>query len=126
MNDDGHREVPVFFFVSSWDMGEKVMINEVNRAVPGSMRLIDIRKKPDEHQIPGSERYSGEALANAEALPFNKSEKVVIYCGSGNSCSVLADELRAKGYDTAALEGGYAAWKDADFPVEDISKLRDV
>lgn len=107
-------------------MGEKVMIDDVNRAVPGSMRLIDIRKKPDDHQIPGSERYSGEALANAEQLPFQKGENVVIYCGSGNSCSVLAEQLRAKGYNASALEGGYAAWKDAELPLEPLSEVRDV
>ena len=89
--------------------------------------LIDIRKKPDEMQIPGSVRYSGEALENAVELPFLKDEHVVLYCGSGNSCSRVAQTLREKGYDNAeALEGGYAAWKDAGLPLEPIAELRNV
>lgn len=94
---------------------------------PAVTKIIDIRKKPDEMQIPGSVRYSGEALENAEQLPFGKDEHVVLYCGSGNSCSRVAQTLREKGYERAeALEGGYAAWKDAGLPLEPITELRSV
>jgi rhodanese-related sulfurtransferase len=100
-------------------------IDDVKNAKPGSLKLIDIRKKPDEQQIPGSVRYSGEALENADELPFSKDEHVVLYCGSGNSCSRIAHTLRERGYRNAqALEGGYAAWKDAGLPVEPIGELR--
>lgn len=86
--------------------------------------IIDIRKKPDEMQIPGSRRYSGEELETAEQLPFSKDEHVVLYCGSGNSCSRVAQTLREKGYANAeALEGGYAAWKEAGLPLEPITEL---
>lgn len=89
------------------------------------MLLIDIRKKPDENQIPGSVRYDGEQLAASADLPFEKAQHVVLYCGSGNSCSRIAAELRERGYVNAeALEGGYAAWKDAGLPVEPISEQR--
>lgn len=107
-------------------MPEKMTVDQVNDAVPSSVRIIDIRKKPDGYQIPGSERYSGEELANAPHLPFDKNENVVLYCGSGNSCSVLAQQLRAKGYNTSALEGGYTAWKDAELPLENITDVREV
>ena len=86
------------------------------------VRIIDIRKKPDNRQIPGSERYDGEALSSAEFLPFHFDDKLVIYCGSGNSCSVLAEELRDRGYNARALEGGYAAWKEAGLPTEPIGE----
>ncbi|MBV9269891.1 MAG: rhodanese-like domain-containing protein [Candidatus Eremiobacteraeota bacterium] len=86
-----------------------------------NVRIIDIRKNPDDYQIPASERYNGEALSSAENLPFDKSEEVVIYCGSGNSCSVLAQQLRDRGYTKAvALDGGYAAWKAAGLPLEAV------
>lgn len=89
-----------------------------------NVRIIDIRKKPDEMQIPGSQRYSGEELETAQQLPFSKDERVVLYCGSGNSCSRVAQTLREKGYANAeALEGGYTAWKDAGLPVEPITEL---
>lgn len=100
---------------------------DVKNAAPGSVKIIDIRKNPDERQIPGSVRYDGEQLENSNDLPFSKEERVVLYCGSGNSCSRVAQTLREKGYAGAeALEGGYAAWKDAGLPLEAITELRDL
>ncbi len=93
-------------------------IDEVKKAAPGSLKLIDIRKKPDEQQIPGSTRADGEELENAADLPFSKDEHVVLYCGSGNSCSRVAQTLREKGYNAEALDGGYAAWQSAGLPTE--------
>jgi len=105
-------------------MKEKTTVDELKQA-GNNVRLIDIRKKPDDKQIPGSERYSGDALANAGDLPFAKDENVVLYCGSGNSCSILAQQLRDRGYTNAvALDGGYAAWKDAELPLEPIGEQR--
>ena len=107
-------------------MKDKTTVDEL-RDAGQNVRLIDIRKKPDDKQIPGSERYSGDALANTDALPFAKDESVVLYCGSGNSCSILAQQLRERGYSNAvALEGGYAAWKDAGLPTEPISEEREL
>ena len=63
-------------------MNERITASELARA--DGVRIIDIRKKPDDRQIPGSERYDGEALAATP--PFAKDERVVLYCGSGNSC----------------------------------------
>lgn len=93
-------------------------IEDVKNAKPGELKLIDIRKKPDEKQIPGSMRADGEQLEAMVDLPFSKDDHVVLYCGSGNSCSRVAKTLREKGYNTEALEGGYAAWKEAGLPTE--------
>jgi rhodanese-related sulfurtransferase len=102
-------------------------IEDLQKAAQSGVTIIDIRKKPDEKQIPGSIRYSGEELENAEQPPFSKDEHVVLYCGSGNSCSRVAQTLREKGYTHAeALEGGYAAWKEAGLPLEPITELRKV
>ena len=101
-------------------------VDDLKSAAPGTIKIIDIRKKPDEGQIPGSVRYSGDALERAQNLPFEKSDRVVLYCGSGNSCSRVAQTLRERGFVNAqALEGGYAAWKDAGLPLEPISELRE-
>jgi rhodanese-related sulfurtransferase len=100
-------------------------IEDLRNAPRSAVKIIDIRKKPDGMQIPGSVRYSGEALENAQSLPFGKEERVVLYCGSGNSCSRVAQTLRDKGFANAeALEGGYTAWKDAGLPLEPITELR--
>ena len=102
-------------------------IDDLKDAAPESLTIVDIRKKPDDRQIPGSRRYDGEALESAQNLPFGKNERVILYCGSGNSCSRVAQTLRERGYFNAeALEGGYAAWKEAGFPLEPVSELREI
>ena len=79
---------------------------------------IDIRKDPDDRQIPGSIRRDGATLEAAEHLPFAREQRVVLYCGSGNSCSRIAATLRERGYDAVALDGGYKAWVEAGLPTE--------
>lgn len=101
-------------------MDDKISAAELSTS--NGVRIIDIRKAPDTEQIVGSERYNGAALADGEAPPFKKGEPVVLYCGSGNSCSRIAAELRERGYDARALEGGYAAWKGAGYSTEPLSE----
>ncbi len=85
----------------------------------GAVRIIDIRKKPDGSQIPASSRCDGEELERTADLPFDEDDSVVLYCGSGNSCSRVAKTLREKGFRGAqALEGGYAAWVESGLPLE--------
>jgi len=91
---------------------------ELRGGARGELLLIDIRKEPDERQIPGSLRYDGEALALSEELPFSREERVVLYCGRGNSSTRIAAQLRERGYNTVALEGGYTAWKSAGYETE--------
>ncbi len=85
----------------------------------GRPKLFDIRKSPDDRQIPGSTRAEGAALEAGDDLPFGKDEDVVLYCGSGNSCSRIAKSLRDRGYRAVALEGGYQGWVDAGLPTEE-------
>ncbi|HTA37660.1 MAG TPA: rhodanese-like domain-containing protein [Candidatus Acidoferrales bacterium] len=79
--------------------------------------VIDIRKNPDDRRIPGSLRMEGADLEST-APPIAKDQPVVLYCGSGNSCTRIAATLRERGYDAVALDGGYAAWKGAGFATE--------
>ncbi len=95
-------------------------------AAPGTLTFVDIRKKPDDRGIPGSLRYSGEQLEQAGQPPFEKTARVVLYCGSGNSSSRIAGELRNKGYNVDFLEGGYAAWTEAGLPTEPLAPLQDL
>ena len=101
-------------------MSEKITANDLHAA--RAVRIIDIRKAPGDRQIPGSERRNGEQLATSDTLPFEPNESVVLYCGSGNSCSRIAAQLRERGYDVSALEGGYAAWAAAGLPTEPRSE----
>lgn len=89
------------------------------RARKAEIKVFDIRKDPDDRRIPGSVQAEGAALEREDDLPFGKDEDVVLYCGSGNSCSRIAQTLRDRGYRTVALEGGYRAWVEAGLPTEE-------
>ena len=93
-------------------MAEKISAQDLAHAK--NIRIIDIRKAPDDQMIPGSEIMAGDEIENAP--PFSPDEQVVLYCGSGNSCSRIAATLRDKGLDVVALDGGYTAWKEAGLP----------
>lgn len=95
---------------------ERVTAGELRSSV--AARIVDIRGKPDDRQIPGSERLDGERLELGTDIPFGKDEEVVLYCGSGNSCSRIASILRERGYNASALEGGYKGWVEAGLPTE--------
>lgn len=47
-------------------MAVPASVNEVAASQPGDLLLVDIRKKPDEQQIPGSVRYDGEEIERAD------------------------------------------------------------
>jgi rhodanese-related sulfurtransferase len=89
------------------------------RARKDALKVFDIRKNPDDRKIPGSVRAEGSVLESGNELPFGKDDDVVLYCGSGNSCSRIAQTLRDRGYHTVALDGGYKAWVDAGLPTEE-------
>lgn len=82
------------------------------------LRIIDIRKVPDDRQIPGAEIRNGESLLTETDPPFTTEERIVLYCGSGNSCRRIAATLRERGYNAQYLDGGYTAWSNADLPTE--------
>lgn len=107
------------------DTTPRFTVDEVKDAPPGSITFLDVRKKPDGRQIRGSVRYNAEKLMAAEklTLPLPKEGRIVVYCGSGNSCGSVAQRLREQGYHNAgALQGGYAAWNDANLPLEELSQ----
>ena len=97
--------------------GETIDAQEL-RENAARLKLFDIRKNPDDKQIPGSVEFDGAALEDGSSVPFGKDEDVVLYCGSGNSCTRIAKTLRDRGYRTVALEGGYKGWVEAGLPTE--------
>lgn len=82
--------------------------------------IIDVRGRPDDEQIPGSQRFDADALLANPELPaaISRDDRIVVYCGSGGTCREVADALRERGYDAAPLEGGYRAWREAGLPTE--------
>jgi len=99
-------------------MEERIGPREL-QARADNLKVFDIRREPDDRKIPGSIPFEGAALESGTDVPFGKDEPVVLYCGSGNSCSRIAKTLRDRGYDAVALDGGYKGWVAEGLPTED-------
>jgi rhodanese-related sulfurtransferase len=82
----------------------------------GSVVLVDCR----EHNEYALGRIPGAVLIPRGLLEQNiervaaRSQKVIVYCASGNRSALAANALREMGYaDVASLAGGIRAWVEA-------------
>ena len=88
---------------------------------PGCPAIIDVRPDGD-RQIPGSARREAERVGEWFAAYAGK--KAVVTCVHGKERSAgVAAILRAQGIDAEMLEGGFEAWRKAELPLLDASKL---
>lgn len=75
---------------------------------------------PFEGDIPGTDAsipYT-ELAARVEELP-DDPERLVIYCRSGSMSTAAAEDLVDAGYTGfAELDGGFASWQAAGFPLQ--------
>jgi len=83
--------------------------------------LIDV-SEPGEYAAghPGGARNVplGQ-IEGSKDLPSNKALPLVVVCPTGARAARAAALLRKAGYEKAqALSGGFAAWRDANLPVE--------
>jgi molybdopterin/thiamine biosynthesis adenylyltransferase/rhodanese-related sulfurtransferase len=83
--------------------------------------LIDTRE-PNEYaeaHIDGAELVRPTEVAERiEGLVPDPSQRVILYCASGNRSARAADELRGLGYENAAsVAGGIKAWEAEGLPV---------
>jgi len=83
--------------------------------------LIDV-SEPDEFaagHVSGARSIPLSALEGHKSLPSNKSLPLVIVCRNGARAARAAAALRKLGHEKAmALDGGLAAWRAANLPVE--------
>jgi sulfur-carrier protein adenylyltransferase/sulfurtransferase len=87
----------------------------------GSVALIDTRE-PNEYieaHIDGAELVRPVDVAERiEQVVPDRSQRVLLYCASGNRSARAADVLRELGYENAAsVRGGIKAWEAEGLPV---------
>jgi molybdopterin/thiamine biosynthesis adenylyltransferase/rhodanese-related sulfurtransferase len=87
----------------------------------GGVALVDTREphEYEEAHIEGGRLVPPGLLRDeiAAAAP-DRSQRVVLYCRSGNRSAKAAAELAEMGYeDVANVEGGILAWQEAGLPV---------
>jgi rhodanese-related sulfurtransferase len=87
-----------------------------------SVVLFDLRSAGDfgTAHIPGARWLSrGRLDVQIEREATDKTAGVVLYCRMGNESTLSAPVLKDLGYDkVVVLAGGFAAWKDAQYPTE--------
>ena len=83
--------------------------------------IIDIRAEADykKGHIKGAKNIPlTDMTAGLEKYTTYKNKSVLIYCNSGNSATRAIKLLKAAGFDKVNnLEGGIAAWKEANMPL---------
>jgi rhodanese-related sulfurtransferase len=83
--------------------------------------LLDV-SEPAEYaagHAAGSKNVPFGSLESSSDLPKNKALPLVVLCPSGARATRAVAILRKLGYENSrALEGGLAAWRTANLPVE--------
>jgi rhodanese-related sulfurtransferase len=97
---------------------EKVDVERARQEIAGEgAQALDIRGEEawrDGH-VPGALLITREQL-EARIEEISQEGRVFVIAEEGGE--EVAAELRERGYDAAAIEGGMDAWKDADFTLQ--------
>jgi sulfur-carrier protein adenylyltransferase/sulfurtransferase len=87
----------------------------------GGVALIDTREPVEfqEAHLEGAELVRPtDVTERIEGLVPDRSQRVLLYCASGNRSARAADELRELGYENiASVAGGIKAWEADGLPV---------
>ncbi len=94
----------------------------LNGAANGAV-LVDVREQHEfeESRIPGAVHVPrGHLESRIEGAAPDRSQRVVLYCASGNRSALAAHTLQQLlGYEHAeSMEGGITLWKDRGYDVE--------
>src|SRR3954449_6010082 len=107
----------------------KAQIDEVDPSavseVAGSdgVVIIDVRESDewDAGHLPGAKHVPrGHLESRIEGSAPDRSQRVILYCASGNRSALAAKTLREQlGYERVeSMTGGYTLWKDRGYAVE--------
>src|SRR4051812_7402600 len=97
-------------------------IDGANGAGPGFV-LVDVRETDewDAGHLPGARHVPrGHLESRIEGAAPDRSQRVVLYCASGNRSALAAHTLRDQlGYENvSSMTGGITLWKDRGYDVE--------
>src|SRR6478735_6920702 len=92
--------------------------------------IVDVRESDewDAGHIPGAKHVTrGHLESRIEGAAPDRSQRVILYCASGNRSALAAKTLRDElGYEhVESMTGGYTLWKDRGVGVEGQQKLLD-
>jgi molybdopterin/thiamine biosynthesis adenylyltransferase/rhodanese-related sulfurtransferase len=107
----------------------KADINEVDPSAVSEVLgadgvvIVDVRESDewDAGHIPGAKFVTrGHLESRIEGAAPDRSQRVILYCASGNRSALAAKTLRDElGYERVeSMTGGYTLWKDRGYAVE--------
>jgi molybdopterin/thiamine biosynthesis adenylyltransferase/rhodanese-related sulfurtransferase len=85
--------------------------------------IVDVRESDewDAGHLPGAKHVPrGHLESRIEGAAADRSQRVILYCASGNRSALAAKTLRDElGYENVeSMTGGYTLWKDRGYAVE--------
>ena len=99
---------------------QTVNVEEARQAIAGDGAVaIDVRDADEwaEGHVPGALHLpEGELESRLEDLP--KDQRLIVVGEKGDPGTGVAADLRDRGFDAVAIEGGMEAWKDEDFTLQ--------
>ncbi len=87
--------------------------------IAAGAQLIDVRTghEWEAGRIAGAMRIELPELGD-RAGELDRDRAVIFYCRGGNRSAMATQALREAGFDAYNIEGGLAAWAEADLPLE--------
>jgi rhodanese-related sulfurtransferase len=90
------------------------------------VRLIDVREDNEwEAAHAAGAKHLGKGIIerDIEVQVPDKTTEVILYCGGGFRSALAAESLGRMGYtNVTSMAGGIRAWRDANYPLEDVSR----
>jgi phage shock protein E len=100
--------------------GEKVQVEEARREIAGGdAQAVDVRSEEEwgEGHIPGA-IHLPDGDPEAATKPLEDSARLMVIAGDAKDAGEVAKDLRDRGYDAVAVEGGMKDWVSDDFPIQ--------
>lgn len=100
----------------------EVSVEDTRARLNDGAELIDVREDNewDESHAAGARHMARGVIERDIVQTFpDKDSELILYCGGGYRSALSADNLQKMGYTNVwSMAGGWAAWTDADAPVE--------
>ncbi|MFC7154604.1 rhodanese-like domain-containing protein [Halomarina halobia] len=113
---------------------ERISIEDVREVYDDEdVTLLDIRDVRElwiEGTIPGA-KHAPRGMLEFWADPetkyyrdyFDPRRRYVLFCNEAGRSALAAERLREMGFeDVAHLDGGFTAWREAGYPVEEVEQ----
>ena len=101
---------------------KEISVDETLEKIKCGVSLIDVREDNefDESHAKGAVHIGRGVIERDIIGKFpDKHQELILYCGGGYRSALAADNLQKMGYkNVLSMAGGWAAWQEADAPIE--------